>query len=335
MSTAVPPLAEGELCPPELLAEQEAAYARDCARLRARATLAPAACPACGGDDPRPGFDKDGFTWVRCAGCATHYMSPRPSPADLGEHYATSEAYRIWAERIFPASEAARREKVQRPRLARLLELLAAHGVAPGTLVEIGPGFGTFAELARAAFARVVAVEPTPGLAAACRERGVETVELPVEAAAPALPPADVVAAFEVIEHLHDPARVIAACRGLMRPGGLLLLTCPNAAGFDIATLGAASLAVDPEHVNLFTPQGLSGLVERCGLRVLEVSTPGRLDAEFVREAALRGDLDLAGQPLLRRVLLEEWARLGEPFQRFLADAGLSSHMWLVARRDP
>jgi SAM-dependent methyltransferase len=328
-----PPLSESELCPPSLLAAQEAAYARDCARLRERARLSPAACPACGRDEPAPGFSKDGFDWATCPGCATLYMTPRPSPDDLAEHYAGSEAYRLWAEEIFPASEAARREKVQRPRLVRLLELCDEHGVTPGTLVEIGPGFGTFSALARKGFDRVIAVEPTPGLAAACRERGVETVELGVEQAVGALPAADVVAGFEVIEHLHDPAGVVAACRDLLRPGGLLLLTCPNAQGFDIATLGAASLAVDPEHLNLFSPGGLAGLVERSGLEVLEVATPGRLDAEFVREAALRGDLDLSGQPLLRRVLIDEWERLGEPFQRFLADAGLSSHMWLVARR--
>ena len=333
MSTQ-PRLSESELCPPSLLARQEAAYERDCARLRARAHLAPAACPACGRDEPEPGVASDGFSWARCPGCATLYMDPRPSPADLAEHYATSEAYRLWAVEIFPASEVARRDKVQRPRLERLLELCRAHDVSPGTLVEIGPGFGTFAALAREGFARVIAVEPTPSLAAACRERGVETIEMGVEEATAALPPADVVVGFEVIEHLHDPAAVLGACHDLLRPGGLLLVTCPNAAGFDIATLGGASLAVDPEHLNLFTPQGLSGLVHRCGLRVLEVSTPGRLDAEFVRDAALRGDLDLAGQPLLRRVLIEEWDRLGEPFQRFVAEAGLSSHMWLVARRE-
>lgn len=332
MSTP-PPLTEAELCPPGLLAAQEAAYERDCARLRERAHLSPAACPACGRDEPDRGIRKDGFDWASCPGCGTLYMNPRPSPADLAEHYASSEAYRLWATEIFPASEAARREKVQRPRLTRLLELCAEHGVTPGTLVEIGPGFGTFCALARDGFDRVIAVEPTPDLAAACRERGVETLELPVEKAVGSLPPADVVAGFEVIEHLHDPAGVVAACRDLLRPGGLLLLTCPNSQGFDIATLGAASLAVDPEHLNLFSPAGLSGLVSRAGLEVLEIATPGRLDAEFVREAALRGDLDLSDQPLLRQVLIDEWERLGEPFQRFLADAGLSSHMWLVARR--
>ena len=89
MSTQ-PPLSESELCPPGLLAAQEAAYERDCARLRERARLSPVACPACGRDQPGQGIAKDGFTWATCPGCSTLYMTPRPSPADLAEHYASS-----------------------------------------------------------------------------------------------------------------------------------------------------------------------------------------------------------------------------------------------------
>jgi hypothetical protein len=45
----------------------------------------------------------------------------------------------------------------------------------------------------------------------------------------------------------------------------------------------------------------------------------------------LKDDLPL--DPFLRRVLIDEWDRLGWPFQQFLAANGLSSHMWVVARK--
>ena len=96
---------------------------------------------------------------------------------------------------------------------------------------------------------------------------------------------------------------------------------------------GLRSLAVDPEHVNLFNPESLRLLVESCGFRPLEVTTPGRLDAEFVHDAIAAGTFDVSGDPFLRRVLVDEWERLGWPFQRFLAENNLSSHMWLAARR--
>ena len=330
------PLSESELCPDELLAEQEAAFARDIARLHRRAAeFVRVACPACGGSQARPAFAKYGFHFQECGACATLYMSPRPSPSVMADYYANSENYAIWAARIFPASEAARRAKIHEPWLARILEYCGRYGVSTGTLVDVGPGFGTFCEVAAqsAKFRRVLAVEPTPELAAACRSRGVAVVEKRIEEAAAELPPADVLCAFEVIEHLFEPARFVADCARAVAPGGLLVLSCPNGQGFDIAALREKALAVDAEHVNLFNPASLAALVQRSGFQVLETATPGRLDAEFVRTAALKGEIDLSGQPFLRRVLVEEWERLGWPFQQFLAAHGLSSHMWLIARR--
>jgi len=337
MSTAEITLSEAELCPPELLEGQEAAFARDVRRLLARSgEFVEVPCPACGAHGGAPAIRKWGFTWLACDGCATRYMSPRPSEDVMSGYYADSENYAYWAEHIFPASEATRRDKVNRPWRERIIGYCDDFGVPCGTLVEVGPGFGTFAALATAssAFARVVGVEPTPQMAAACRERGVEVLEARIEDAGARVPAADVLVAFEVIEHLFAPARFIADCTRIVRPGGLLVLSCPNSAGFDIATLGAASLAVDPEHVNLFTPGSLSGLLERHGFEIVSATTPGRLDAEFVREAVLAGNLDLDGQPLLRRVLVDEWEDLGGPFQAFLAQNGLSSHMWIAARRN-
>ncbi len=221
-----------------------------------------------------------------------------------------------------------------------MLEYIVAacerHSVPRNLLVEVGPGFGTFAALAgqSGAFKRVLAVERTPEMADACRRRGVEVIERAVEEVSPAqVDAADVVVSFEVIEHLFEPRNYIERCARLLSTGGLLVLSCPNGLGFDVAMLGAGASAVDSEHVNLFNPASLSSLLERSGFDVLEATTPGRLDAELVRTAASEGAIDLSGNPFLRRVLIEEWDSLGWPFQQFLMANGLSSHMRLVARR--
>lgn len=327
-------LSEGELCPDDLLAGQEAAFARDVERLQRRLhEFVEVACPACGERRCTPAFEKYGFAFRSCAGCRTLYMSPRPSPRIMADYYADSENYAYFAKYIFPASEESRKHKLHQPRLERILDYCRRYGVPQGTLLEVGPGFGTFGEVAASsrAFKRVMAIEPTPEMAAACRARGLEIIEKRVEDAASDIDNADVVVSFEVIEHLFEPHAFVEHCGRLIPSGGLLVLTCPNGLGFDIAVLGAGSLAVDAEHVNLFNPTSLSGLVERCGFSVLEVTTPGRLDAELVRDAALKGEVQL--DPFLQRVLLDEWEALGWPFQQFLAAHALSSHMWLVARK--
>lgn len=328
------PLSETELCPPELLAEQEEAFARDVARLRARSQeFVDVPCPACGAAHGAAALEKWGFRWLECGGCRTLYMSPRPSPAVMASYYAASENYRYWAEVIFPASEDARREKIHRPWVDRVSAYCKRFGVPFGTLVEIGPGFGTFGTLAREHFRRVVAIEPTPELVEACRSRGLEVIAKRVEDVGDELAGVDVVVAFEVIEHLFDPRPLLERALALLAPGGLLVLSCPNGRGFDIQFLGAASQAIDPEHVNLFNPDSLGLLVASAGFEIVEVSTPGRLDVELAHDAIASGAAATPSDPILRRVLVDEYDRLAWPFQQFLAEHRLSSHMWLAAVR--
>jgi len=330
-------LSEKELCPDELLAGQEAAFARDIERMQQRVNeFIEVSCPACNSQNYQPAFEKFGFYFRFCRNCETIYMSPRPSPEVMADYYTHSENYAYWAKYIFPASESSRREKIHKPWLERVIGLCDRYSVPRGTLLEVGPGFGTFAALAKAsqAFLRVVVIEANPDMANACRNRGVEVIDQRVEdVRREDLGNVNVIVSFEVIEHLFEPKKFLSQCAHLLPLGGLLVLSCPNGLGFDIAMLGAKSLAVDAEHVNLFNPRSLSLLLENCGFEVLEATTPGRLDAEFVREAALKGDIDLSGNPFLERVLIREWELLGWTFQQFLAQNNLSSHMWVVARR--
>jgi SAM-dependent methyltransferase len=182
-------------------------------------------------------------------------------------------------------------------------------------------------------FQRIVAVEPTPDLAETCRARGLEVVQSPVEEIEPGAVAADVVASFEVLEHLFSPRQFLEGCHRLLSPGGILVLTCPNVKGFEIEVLQERSGAVDTEHLNYFHPASLTRLLADCGYEALAVETPGKLDVELVRQQALAGHLDLSARPFLSRVLVEEWDGLGGPFQRFLAENGLSSHMWAVGRK--
>lgn len=334
---ALPDLSVAEIRSPQFRQMQQEAYARDLARLHARlAEFVTVGCPACGELQATRAFEKYRCQFVRCLACETLYMSPRPTPAVMDDYYGNSENYRIWGQYIFPMSEARRREKICRPLLAAIVEACARHGVPRGHLMEVGPGFGTFAALAKqsGAFPKVSAVERTPAMAEACRRHGIDVLESAVED----IPedfgePADVLAFFEVIEHVFDPAAFLRVGARLLRPGGLLVLTCPNGNGFDTQVLGARSVAVDTEHVNLFNPRSLSLLLERLGFEVLETATPGRLDAELVREAILNGDFDISDQPFLKQVLVDDFERLGGAFQQFLAAQGLSGNMRLIARK--
>ena len=291
-------------------------------------------CPACDQDSFVPYGTKDTFEYVRCQSCATVYTNPRPSLDLLHEFYSTSENYEFWNKYIFPSTEDVRRERIFKPRAEKLAEICKRFDVAGGTFLEIGAAFGTFCEQVQnqEIFDKVIAVEPTTGLAQTCRERGLETREQFVEDLVE-IDFAKAIAAFEVIEHLFAPTQFIQACHRILEPNGLLILSCPNSKGFDVATLGTVSGTYDHEHLNYFHPESLSLLLNRNNFNVLDVSTPGKLDAELVRKAILAEKIDLSDQPFLQEVLVERWEELGENFQQFIADHRMSSHMWIVARK--
>lgn len=330
-------LREADIRPEGLMAGQQVAMLTDVGRLLTRrAEFVCVSCPACARDEADPLFEKFGLQYACCRSCGMWYMNPRPSEQVLEWFYRGSVNYAYWNRHIFPASEEARRRNIFAPRVDRVLDLCRRHGISSNALLEVGAAFGTFCvELrTREVFQRIAAVEPTPDLAATCRERGLDVFELPVEQLdIPTADRFDVVVAFEVIEHLFEPASFMRKCATLLRDGGMLALTCPSAAGFDTMTLGPLSATVDHEHLNYFTPASMHVLLGRCGFRVLEYTTPGRLDAELVRKLALSGQYDLSRQPFLRKVLIDEWDELGDQFQDFLSTHRLSSNLWVAAAK--
>ena len=325
-----------DIRPDSLMAGQRAAMERDIARLAAaRDGFVAVDCPACDGADSAVLYDKYGLTHRRCAACRTQFISPRPGPEALTRFYAESENYAYWAKHIYPASAETRRRQIFVPRADLVESQCRARGALGGTVVEVGAGFGLFCEelAARGSFAHVIGIEPSPALADACRAKGIAVIESPFETAT--LPaPADVIAAFEVVEHLFRPKELLDFAFASLNPGGLLILTCPNIEGFETIALGRASAAVDHQHLNYFTPRSLALLAGRAIFAEIEVTTPGRLDVDLVRRALAAGEVDRAALGGFVAHLIDAASdEIDERFQAFLQAAGLSSNMMMVARK--
>ena len=294
-------------------------------------------CPACGSKKNQQKFSKFGFHYVECDSCETLFMNPRPSQKVLDEFYKNSSAYTFWNKYIFPSSEKIRREKIFKPRVDKILEVCKKYRIKTKSVLEVGAGFGTFCEEmnSRNVFRRVVAVEPTPELASTCRQKSIEVIELPIEKIfLEKSQKFNVIVNFEVIEHLFNPNQFIKSCKKSLLPGGLLVITCPNGKGFDFLTLGKDCNSIDHEHLNYFNPESISKLISKNGLKVLEVITPGRLDAELVRNKINEGVLDISNQLFLKTVLIKKWEEIGSKFQNFISENGLSSSMWVIAKNN-
>jgi SAM-dependent methyltransferase len=278
---------------------------------------------------------KSGFVYVECPACASLWASPRPPAARLADFYRDAKSVRYWATAFYRETAEARREHIFRPRAAVLTELLARAGdPGGGTMADVGAGYGIFLEEAArlGTFRDVVGIEPNPALAAVCRERGFHVVEKPVEDLACGELQLNVVTAFEVLEHVHDPDRFLSAIRRVLVPGGWLVLTTLAGSGFDIQTLWERSNAVTPpQHLNLLSIEGMRRLIGRAGLQIVELSTPGQLDLDIV-ENAFKRDRAIPLPRFLVYLFASRDAGTREAFQAFLRTALLSSHVRVLAR---
>jgi SAM-dependent methyltransferase len=331
-----PAMREDDIRPRPLLDEFFRKLKADADRLAARSEeFVDVACPACGGSDKSHAFDKDGFSYAECRSCRSLFASPRPTAKALGDYAASSEAVEFWSTHFYRQTADARRAQIFRPR-AELAGDLVRRGLVPagGRFADIGAGYGLFLEEIRhlGGFTDVIGIEPDARLAAVCRESRFEVVERPVEAIPPNTVGADLATAFEVLEHVFDPLDFLSACSRVLKPGGVLLFTTLTISGFDLQVLWEQSRSITPpQHLNFTSVDGMERLIDRAGLEVISVTTPGRLDVDIVRNR-LTADPSLPVPRFAAAV-----ARASEPtraaFQLFLSEHRLSSHIQCLARR--
>ena len=205
----------------------------------------------------------DRFAYRRCVRCATVFLDGVPD--DLGRYYP-SEYY------AFPADRAALAAAVGPERYK--IDLVRGF-VAGGRLLEIGPGTGGFAYLAREAGFDVDVVEMDAGsaryLADVVGVRAIHAAATPDAVAA--LGRYDVIALWHVIEHVPDPLPLLDALADRLNPGGILLFAAPNPAAYQFAVFGRRWVHLDaPRHLYLIPAAVLRDRAAARGL-VLELAT--------------------------------------------------------------
>ena len=145
-----------------------------------------------------------------------------------------------------------------------------------------------------------------------------------------------------VLEHIPDPAHLIALAHGLLEPGGLICINVPNDfSPLQIAAMGAAGTddwwVAPPHHLNYFDFESLTALLTRLGFE------PAARTTSFPMEAFLMMGENYIGDPALGRAchnrrkkfdLAFEAAGLKETrraFYRALAEAGLGREAVVIA----
>lgn len=203
-----------------------------------------------------------------------------------------------------------------------------------GTLLDVGSSFGHFLAAAEGRFDASGIELNARAVAWSIEHFGVRNEVASLYDLPPTLPKTfDAITAWDVIEHLDDPRRALAACHERLRAGGWLFLSTPDAGAAIARLLGQRWYYQDPvQHVNLFSRENLQRLLTESGFVTRETTHFGRsyrLRYIVNRLRYLAGD-GLAGRTLgaLTRMMPES-----------IAQGHVTIKLWdvlgVAAQRDP
>jgi len=215
--------------------------------------LQPRACECCGGDDLEPVWSGESIskgvrkTWLFpfsvavCRTCGYCFNSPSPARDDLSRYYADGLAG--YKEIGLPYSIDAR------------MRVLDRYSVPKGVFAEIGGDQpGEFHRRCAPLFSKQLVVEVSDDTSAELRS----VHDLDENSV-------DVLAHYDVLEHVIEVKEFLSACHRALKPGGVMICEVP-----DLRLYPRNLLLLVFEHVNHFTTTTLAAIACQVGLNPVE-----------------------------------------------------------------
>lgn len=210
-------------------------------------------CECCGGNNLEPVWSSEAivtrasniwrfpFSIAVCRNCGFCFNSPCPTSANLARYYA--DGLTGYKEIGLPYSIDAR------------LTVLERYSAPNGVFAEIGGDQpDEFHRRCAPLFGKQLVIDVTDDSSARIRSMH--------DLAANSL---DVVAHYDVLEHVADVKNFISACHRALKPGGVMICEVP-----DIRLYPRNLLLQEYEHVNHFSTTTLSAIASQVGLNPVE-----------------------------------------------------------------
>jgi SAM-dependent methyltransferase len=187
------------------------------------------------------------------------YLPEVPSTEEITKFYENYATFKLLTARRLPWFQLAKASFADR----HIAILKQSGGLRDSSLVDIGCSFGRFLQLAKHCGAKVAGVE----LDDAARG-SLQTLGIPCRKALNGDEKADIICAFQLIEHLENPGILLGQISKSLVDDGRLLLALPNGGEYEEVGESWLGFRVDLEHFNYFSVKTLSRLLAKFGLFV-------------------------------------------------------------------
>jgi 2-polyprenyl-3-methyl-5-hydroxy-6-metoxy-1,4-benzoquinol methylase len=202
------------------------------------------------------------FDLVKCSHCGLVYVNPRIKEKESARVYDAAK------EMAYFNTTATSRNLAYHKLIDKLPDWISVRAC---NLLDVGCGDGGLMAVAQEHGLEVLGVETSPSMQELVRARLGTTAIW--SAALTDLPGGsfDVIALINVIEHVHQPGRMLRTLAELLSPGGVLLIHTMNFDGLPARIKGSRWHQLEPmEHIYYFTAQTLALMAKQAGLRVID-----------------------------------------------------------------
>jgi len=231
----------------------------------------PELCPVCGQPGAKDWLQAPDrfhgrqqiYTLVRCPACSLVWLRHPPNPIEMHHHY--TDAYHKLISAAGEDSQS--RWGFRKEAIAQFKQ--------SGALLDLGCSSGSFLEFMRSESWRLYGIEMSPDCATKAEAKSGAQVFVGNILDAPFPSESfDVITCFDVLEHLHEPRRVMAKVAEWLKPGGIFYVLVPNVDSAEGRVFGSYWHGLElPRHLFHYSPASLKFLAESVGLREVSLQT--------------------------------------------------------------
>jgi glycosyltransferase involved in cell wall biosynthesis/2-polyprenyl-3-methyl-5-hydroxy-6-metoxy-1,4-benzoquinol methylase len=194
-------------------------------------------CPVCSNNTNTPLCSINQFQIVKCPECECDYVINPPNELEL-EHYYSREEWFEGGE--FGGYD--QYDEQTRDSLGFIGELLATHGEAKGSILDMGCGYGSHLKIAADLGWKCFGVEPSEHARSVAIDRLGDSATI-VASTKELMPHTfNIILMLDVLEHVSNPYKLLYPlfALGAIQPQTVIIATTPNA--------GSVSATSDPAH---------------------------------------------------------------------------------------
>jgi 2-polyprenyl-3-methyl-5-hydroxy-6-metoxy-1,4-benzoquinol methylase len=213
------------------------------------------------------------FNLSRCTDCRSVFLDPPPSESELAQYYP-DEYWWTSADSRLKRAETLYRQIVLADRVQFVVNAAKAIRKEPFSVrvLDIGCGSGTLLSVLKGRGYDCLGLDVSRRAAEIAEASGLRVIVGDVGSAGLIPGTIGVAMMFHVLEHVLDPRSVLARVRGLLEPGGRLVVQVPNAGSLQARLFRDRWYGWQvPRHTINYTARSVQGLLRACGFSVRRV----------------------------------------------------------------